>query len=83
MTNRPIVAVYGSARIGSDDPRFAAARALGGALACFAVGVLSKPLILMLLPFFLFYSAKSATTGRVRLMGIVAGVIASAGSASG
>ena len=33
MTNRPIVAVYGSARIGSDDPRFAAARALGGALA--------------------------------------------------
>ena len=33
MTNHPIVAVYGSARIGTDDPRFAAARALGGALA--------------------------------------------------
>ena len=33
MTHHPIVAVYGSARIGTDDPRFAAARALGGALA--------------------------------------------------
>jgi uncharacterized protein (TIGR00730 family) len=33
VTHHPIVAVYGSARIGTDDPRFAAARALGGALA--------------------------------------------------
>ena len=33
MTHHPIVAVYGSARIGTDDPRFAAARALGDALA--------------------------------------------------
>jgi uncharacterized protein (TIGR00730 family) len=33
VTSHPIVAVYGSARIGNDDPRFAAARALGGALA--------------------------------------------------